>query len=140
MEISPSLITFLPGFCYSENPAGVDRSAKQDYPRRSNYAMMRDMSQSDSNKTEELYARIRGYVQGIGFRYFVIRKAQALGLRGYTRNKSDGSVEVVAQGSRSALERLLPLLWQGPPEAEVQDVQTIWRAPTEQFSGFHIRY
>ncbi|MBE3561940.1 MAG: acylphosphatase [Ktedonobacteraceae bacterium] len=98
------------------------------------------MSQSDSNKTEELYARIRGYVQGIGFRYFVIRKAQALGLRGYTRNKSDGSVEVVAQGSRSALERLLPLLWQGPPEAEVQDVQTIWRAPTEQFSGFHIRY
>jgi acylphosphatase len=101
---------------------------------------MEGMSQSDKTNIEELHAIIRGYVQGVGYRYFVIHKAQALGLRGYARNKSNGDVEVVAQGPRSALERLLPLLQRGPGEAEVQEVQATWRKPTEQFSGFHVRY
>jgi acylphosphatase len=75
-------------------------------------------------KLEELHARISGYVQGVGFRYFVINKAQPLGLRGYARNLSDGSVEVVAQGPRAALERLLEQLRRGPSAAEVEEVQT----------------
>jgi acylphosphatase len=91
-------------------------------------------------KQEELHAHIRGYVQGVGFRYFVIRVAQPLGLRGYTRNLSDGSVEVVAQGTRAALEHLLAQLHRGPSAAEVEEVQTTWREPGEHFSGFHVRY
>jgi acylphosphatase len=91
-------------------------------------------------KLEELHAHISGYVQGVGFRYFVIRVAQPLGLRGYARNLSDGSVEVVAQGPRVALERLLEQLRRGASAAEVEEVQTTWREPGEHFSSFHVRY
>lgn len=99
------------------------------------------MSQNDANNSiEELHATIRGYVQGVGFRYFVIQKALSLGLRGYARNESNGDVEVLAQGTRPALERLLTLLRQGPRSAEVDEVQTNWRTPTEYISGFHVRW
>ncbi|GCF07877.1 acylphosphatase [Dictyobacter arantiisoli] len=81
-----------------------------------------------------------GRVQGVGFRYFVVQHAHMLGLHGYVRNDSNGDVEVVAQGTRSKLEQLLTLLQQGPPSAQVHDVQTIWREPTEHVSGFHIRW
>jgi acylphosphatase len=102
--------------------------------------MIWTMSQHKQNKVEELHAQVRGEVQGVGFRYFVIQKALALGLRGYVRNMSNGDVEVLAQGPRPALERLLSLLWQGPPAAEVEGVQVAWREPTEHLSGFHIRW
>ena len=99
------------------------------------------MSQNnEQNSIEELHATVRGYVQGVGFRYFVIQKALSLGLRGYARNDSNGDVEVLAQGTRPTLERLVTLLWQGPSSAEVDEVQTIWRTPTEHLSGFHIRW
>ena len=98
------------------------------------------MSQSDTHNKEELYARVRGQVQGVGFRYFVSHRALALGLRGYARNTSDGDVEVVAQGPRTSLEALLALLRQGPSAAQVDAVETTWRAPTEHMSGFSIRW
>jgi acylphosphatase len=91
-------------------------------------------------RTEELYALISGRVQGVGFRYFVVQKAQRLGLRGYARNDSNGDVIIVAQGARTALEYLLVLLRQGPPAAQVQDVRETWRDPTEHLSGFHVRF
>jgi acylphosphatase len=69
---------------------------------------MMSMSQND---IQELHAYIRGRVQGVGFRYYVVEKALAQGLRGYARNEHDGSVEVLAQGPRPALERLESLLW-----------------------------
>ena len=98
---------------------------------------MLTMSQND---IQELHAYVRGRVQGVGFRYYVVEKAQALGLRGYARNEHDGSLEVLAQGSRPALERLESLLWRGPSAAQVSDVQTSWRQPTEHLSGFHVRW
>ena len=106
------------------------------------------MSKSDQHPTnnysnqvtEELYAVVVGSVQGVGFRYFVVEQAQFLALHGYVRNDSNGDVEVVAQGTRSALEHLLVLLRQGPAAAQVHEVHTTWRAPTEHVSGFHIRW
>jgi acylphosphatase len=97
-------------------------------------------SQNDLNDIQELHAFVYGWVQGVGFRYFVVDNARALGLRGYTRNHSDGSVEVLAQGLRPALERLLNLLRQGPSSAEVSEVRTAWGQPTEHLSGFHVRW
>ena len=97
-------------------------------------------SQNDADDIQELHAFVYGWVQGVGFRYFVINKALALGLRGFTRNQSDGSVEVLAQGTRPALERLLILLWKGPSAAEVGEVHTEWGQPTEHLSGFHVRW
>ncbi len=103
--------------------------------------MMEGMNQSRTTReTQELHATVRGQVQGVGFRYFVVDKAQSLGLHGYARNKSNGDVEVLAQGTRPALERLLTLLWRGPSAAQVQEVITEWRQPTEHISGFHVRW
>jgi acylphosphatase len=100
------------------------------------------MNQSGKNENdrEELHAVVHGRVQGIGFRYFVVEHALALGLRGFARNLSNGDVEVLAQGPRSALERLLLLLRQGPSSAYVTEVTTTWRQPTEHVSGFHVRW
>jgi acylphosphatase len=101
---------------------------------------MRRMSEKSNNVIEELHAYVHGRVQGVGFRYFVVQKAHTLALRGYTRNESDGSVEVLAQGPRPALERLLAYLRQGPAGAQVRDVRVTWGAPTEYMSGFHLRW
>jgi len=98
------------------------------------------MSENNNNAVEELHAFVYGRVQGVGFRYFVIQKGHALALRGYTRNESDGSVEVLAQGPREALERLLASLRQGPTGARVRDVRVTWGEPTEHVSGFHLRW
>jgi acylphosphatase len=100
---------------------------------------MNQSGRNDSDR-EELHAVVHGRVQGIGFRYFVVEHALALGLRGYARNLSNGDVEVLAQGPRSALERLLLLLRQGPSPAYVTEVTTTWRQPTEHVSGFHVRW
>ena len=63
--------------------------------------------------------RIQGRVQGVGFRAFVCDRARELGLRGWVRNRADGSVEAAAAGPEAALDRLGPLLLQGPPRARV---------------------
>lgn len=100
------------------------------------------MNQSirNGNDREELHAVVHGRVQGVGFRYFVVERALALDLRGFARNTSNGDVEVLAQGPRPALERLLLLLQRGPSAAYVTEVTTTWRQPTEHFSGFHVRW
>lgn len=98
------------------------------------------MSQRNLQEIEEMQAVVRGIVQGVGFRYFVVEKAASIGLRGYARNESNGDVVVLAQGPRPALERLLFLLRQGPPAADVRDVLVSWGKPTEHVSGFHVRW
>jgi len=65
---------------------------------------------------------IRGRVQGVGFRWFVMREAERLKLGGYARNLPDGSVEVVSQGPEEALETLEAHLKRGPSHARVDDV------------------
>lgn len=66
---------------------------------------------------------VSGRVQGVGFRWFVMREARRLGLRGFARNLQDGSVEVVAAGSGSALAELERLLARGPAAAQVERVE-----------------
>ncbi len=85
-----------------------------------------------------LRAIVHGYVQGVGFRYFVVRQANASGLTGYVRNRWDGSVEVIAEGPRPLLESLLALLRRGPSEAEVERVEVAWEAYSGQFARFNI--
>jgi acylphosphatase len=97
-------------------------------------------NQKKSNEAQELRAVVHGRVQGVGFRYFVVEKALHLGLRGYARNADDGSVEVLAQGPRPALEQLLVLLRRGPTAAEVAEVETTWSRPSAHLSGFHVRF
>lgn len=86
-----------------------------------------------------LHVTVRGLVQGVGFRYFVLRKAAALGLSGYVRNSPDGSVEVMAEGEKALLEELLSALRIGPRSAAVRHLALEWMAPTHQFSDFEVR-
>ena len=98
------------------------------------------VTQNETNDIQELHAYVDGWVQGVGFRYFVVNTAVALDLRGYVRNLSDGSVEVLAQGTRPPLERLLTMLQRGPSSAEVNEIRTVWGQPTEHLSGFHVHW
>ena len=66
---------------------------------------------------------VRGRVQGVGFRYFVQRAAQELGLAGYVRNLDDGRVEVYAIGPEARLSELAGVLHRGPRWAEVHGVE-----------------
>ena len=86
-----------------------------------------------------LHAIIRGRVQGVGFRYFVRRKAAALGVRGFVRNTRDGSVEVTAEGDRATLAQLLDELRRGPSAASVAAVDHQWSQGSGEFSGFQVR-
>ena len=74
---------------------------------------------------------IRGRVQGVGFRYFAQREAEALGLTGYVRNLDDGRVEVYAAGPEAKLSELAGRLHQGPRWAEVRGVKEQQAEPRE---------
>jgi acylphosphatase len=66
---------------------------------------------------------ITGRVQGVGFRDFMQRRARALGVTGWVRNRSDGSVEAVVQGSDDAVNQIIALARQGPRSAHVTGVR-----------------
>jgi len=88
-----------------------------------------------------LRAVVRGRVQGVGFREFVLNRARFLAVSGYVRNLPDGrSLEVVAEGSRSELEQLLSYLREGPRLARVDAVESDWGEPTGAYDGFGVGY
>jgi acylphosphatase len=86
-----------------------------------------------------LHAMIYGIVQGVNFRYFVLRHAQELGLTGYVRNLSrERAVEVVAEGEREKLEQLLRQLEVGPRLAGVKRVEVDWSEYSGTYRNFRI--
>jgi acylphosphatase len=87
---------------------------------------------------ERLDAIVRGRVQGVGYRVFALREAIALGLDGTVANEADGSVRVVAEGQRHALDGLLERLREGPPAGWVDDVIERWEPARGMGSGFRI--
>ena len=88
-----------------------------------------------------LRAVVHGRVQGVYFRAYVAERARELGVYGYVRNMPDGtSVEVVAEGEKTVLEKLLDYLKTGPPAAMVIKVETEWSEYSGNFSGFKIKY
>ena len=81
---------------------------------------------------------VRGRVQGVGFRWFVEREAHVLGVSGWVRNNADGSVEVLAQGTRDQLLGLRSRLRQGPRAARVDDVEESEVGPVAGLTSFRI--
>ena len=67
--------------------------------------------------------RVQGKVQGVGFRDSTRAQAEPMGITGHARNRSDGSVEVLACGDEDAVNKLVLWLHKGPPSASVTDVQ-----------------
>jgi len=97
------------------------------------------MNEPENPELERMTAVVSGRVQGVGFRYYVQQAAVLLKLVGWVRNRWDGCVEVVAEGSHTQLLQLLGLLYQGPPSAEVEDVDADWQPASGEYSSFRVK-
>ena len=86
-----------------------------------------------------LDATVMGRVQGVGFRYFVVREATGLDLEGWVANTPTGAARCVAAGPRSALEAHLERLRQGPPSAMVDRVSEAFMPATGGLGTFSVR-
>lgn len=98
-------------------------------------ALARHQAGKDQRVTVEtspvrMSARVSGYVQGVGFRWFVRRVAHDIGLAGRATNLADGTVEVVAEGPRERCQRLVDVLRGGATPGHVDRVTVDWSDPT----------
>ena len=93
-----------------------------------------------STDHQQLHAIVRGRVQGVNFRSATQRAAARLGLAGWVRNQLDGSVEVMAEGPRPALDQLAAFLHRGPPAAAVSEVALEWRPSLADLPAFEVRW
>jgi len=87
---------------------------------------------------KRMHASVHGIVQGVGFRFFVFQHGVNLGLQGWGRNRFNGEVEVVAEGSQSVLNEFLEKLKEGPQMAQVDEVQVEWFDPSGDLQPFTI--
>jgi len=83
---------------------------------------------------------VRGLVQGVGFRYFVVREADKLGVKGFVKNLYSGEVLTVAEGEKGVVEDLLNKVIVGPIHASVKSFKVDWLEPTNEFESFEIRF
>jgi acylphosphatase len=79
---------------------------------------------------------LSGRVQGVGFRWFTVERAEFEGITGWVSNRPDGRVEVLAEGEAEAVERFERAIRQGPRRARVDEVETEILAPTGRHPGF----
>ncbi len=82
---------------------------------------------------------VQGLVQGVGFRYFVARKAAQFGVDGFVRNLYNGDVEIGAEGERGSIEMLIREVKVGPRSAHVRNCIIEWKESSQQFKGFEIQ-
>ena len=83
---------------------------------------------------------VRGVVQGVGFRYFAYREATGLGLKGYVRNRPDGSVETEVEGEMGLIQEYIKALRRGPAFSHVTDVQVEWKEYQNKYQSFSITH
>jgi acylphosphatase len=86
-----------------------------------------------------LEATVGGRVQGVGFRYWVIREARRLGVVGWVANASDGTVRAIAEGPEPAIDRIEAVLRRGPPGSVVDSVSVVRMPATGGFDAFVVR-
>jgi acylphosphatase len=101
-----------------------------------------ELTMNDANQPtnpSRLHVVVEGHVQGVGFRYFVLAKAQQLNLTGWVRNTAGGDVEVLAEGSRDDLDELMDALRQGPRSSFVTKVRENWEPARGEFRLFDVR-
>ncbi len=99
----------------------------------------RTMASTEKSLTQARRFLVRGRVQGVGFRWFVEREAHILQIAGWVRNNHDGSVEVLAMGTREQLAGLRSRLREGPRAARVDDVEESEAEPVAGLNSFQVR-
>lgn len=100
---------------------------------------VREPGRSSSSPSAREFT-VFGRVQGVGFRWFTLRRGRALGVSGWVRNNPDGSVGVRAEGCPSALNALESDLRSGPPGASVTDIRVREAEFSGKFTGFEVAY
>ena len=83
---------------------------------------------------------ISGRVQGVFFRAETQRAAQRIGVRGWVRNRPDGTVEALFEGSKERVQQAIDWCWQGSPRSSVSDVKIQWGAYSGEYASFTIAY
>lgn len=87
---------------------------------------------------KQLHLQVRGRVQGVYFRASTQREARRLGLTGWVKNRSDGVVEILAEGEETSIRELYGWAQKGPSASRVDRVDTRWRSYTGDFADFRI--
>lgn len=82
---------------------------------------------------------VNGLVQGVGFRYYILRQAQRLGLGGFVKNLYSGEVYILAEGERWIIEELIKLIKSGPSHAYVKNCRVDWSDSKDEFTTFEIK-
>ncbi|MCX6149138.1 MAG: acylphosphatase [Ignavibacteriales bacterium] len=83
----------------------------------------------------------KGMVQGVGFRYFILRHSLKLGLKGYTKNLyNDDEILTVVEGEKFAIEELFNLIRIGPISATVNSCNIIWTEYKNEFKTFEVKF
>ncbi|MFW6139176.1 MAG: acylphosphatase [Spirochaetota bacterium] len=95
----------------------------------------------DDHKEYSVHAYISGNVQGVGFRFFAVRRARTYGITGWVRNLSDGRVEIRAEGIKDSLIMFLEEIKKGPGGAQVTDIDDQWEEITlSRYDSFNISF
>jgi acylphosphatase len=84
---------------------------------------------------DSIHLEIRGRVQGVGFRWYVVDTARKLRLAGWVKNRADGNVELAAAGEMDALARLEAAVSAGPPGARVEEVRRLGGVPADSLQS-----
>jgi acylphosphatase len=100
----------------------------------------REYHMSEPEPQVRLEAIVTGRVQGVGFRYSVLQRARDLAVTGFVRNRWDGTVEVIAEGNKTRVERFLSYLKVGPRSASVREVAVNWAPASGKFDSFEVRF
>ena len=83
---------------------------------------------------------VNGLVQGVGFRYFVYRNAEKLGLNGFTQNLFSGEVLTIVEGPKYLIDELYELIKIGPRHASIKNASIKWSEAKNEFTNFEIKY
>lgn len=83
---------------------------------------------------------VKGRVQRVGFRYFVVQKASEIGIKGYVKNLANGDVLLIAQGTKSEIETLIDYLKIGNTLSRADSIILNWINTLSEFSSFSIKH
>ena len=96
------------------------------------------MSPTGSQENSRIHLIAEGHVQGVGFRTYVLYRAEYLNLTGWVRNLTDGNIEITAEGPHESLEALSDYVETGPRGSFVVNMEKQWGQATGEFATFEI--